>query len=92
MQLKTSNGNAYTIDWIDTVATSGNLFMQMGDDRALSVIAAEFDGLAWLKRESDTQGDKMFEGFSVLKAVQRAEPGIVILTIEKGVDANGDAN
>lgn len=82
MLLKTSKGNTYNIDWIDTVST-GDLFMQMMDERALSVIAAEFEGLEWLKREDANQGDKLFEGYSVLTMVKQAEPGIVLLTFKK---------
>lgn len=82
MLLRTSNGHAYNVDWIDTVAT-GDLFMQMLDERALSVIAAEFEGLEWLKRESENQGDKLFEGYSKLTMVKQAEPGIVLLTFRK---------
>ena len=62
MLLKTSNGNTYTVDWIDTINT-GTLYMQMMDERALSVIASEFEGLEWLMRESENQGNKLFEGF-----------------------------
>lgn len=82
MLLRTSNGHAYNVDWIDTVST-GDLFMQMMDERALSVIAAEFECLEWLKRESENQGDKLFEGYSVLTMVKQAEPGIVLLTFKK---------
>lgn len=82
MKLTTSNGYEYKIDWIDTVST-GDLFMQMQDDRALSVIASEFEGLEWLRREDANQGDKLFEGYSVLTMVKQAEPGIVLLTFQK---------
>jgi len=88
MLLKTSNGNTYNVDWIDTINT-GTLYMQMMDERALSVIAAEFEGLSWLKRESENQGDKLFEGYSALTMVRQADPGVVLMTFEKGADANG---
>jgi len=86
MQLKTSLGYTYTVDWIDTVSTSGNVFMQMADARALPEIAAEFDGLEWLKREDADQGNKTFEGYSVLIGIQRVEPDIVIMTLKKAGD------
>lgn len=82
MLLKTSKGYEYTVDWIDTVL-SGELYMQMMDERKLSVIAAEFEGLEWLKREKENQGDKLFEGFSNLTMVKQVEPGIVLLTFRK---------
>lgn len=83
MLLKTSNGNTYNIDWIDTVST-GYLFMQMTDERALSVIAAEFEGLEWLMRESENQGDKRFDGYTRLYMIQRAAPGVVLLKLMRG--------
>jgi len=82
MLLKTSNGYTYNVDWIDTVST-GTLYMQMSTNDSISQIAAEFEGLEWLKRESENQGDKLFEGYSVLTMVKQAEPGIVLLTFEK---------
>lgn len=82
MLLRTSKGHAYEVDWVDTIST-GNLYLQMMDERALSVIASEFEGLEWLKREDGNQGDKLFEGYSVLNMVKQAEPGIVLLTFQK---------
>lgn len=91
MQLQTSNGYTYDIDWIDTVIT-GELFMQMQTTQRLPEVAAEFDGLEWMKRIDANQGDKLFEGYCVLTMVKRVAPDAVIMTFEKGVDANGDAN
>ena len=91
MQLKTSNGYTYDVDWIDTTI-AGILYMQMHDQRTLSVIAEEFEGLEWLKREDENQGDKLFEGFSVLTMIRRDAPGVVIMTFEKGAEANGIAD
>ena len=83
MLLKTSNGNTYTVDWIDTINT-GTLYMQMMDERALSVIASEFEGLEWLMRESENQGNKLFEGYSNLTMVKQAAPGVVLLKLTRG--------
>lgn len=83
MKLITSKGYTYDIDWIDTVAT-GELYMQMQNSQRLPEIADEFDGLEWLKREDDNQGDKLFEGYSVLTMIRRDAPGVVILTFERG--------
>lgn len=83
MLLKTSNGCSYTVDWIDTIST-GTLYMQMQDERALSVIAAEFEGTEWMMRESENQGNRLFEGYSNLTMVKQVEPGIVLLTFERG--------
>lgn len=85
MKLTTSSGKMYEADWIDVASlTSGNLLAQVQDDRPLHLIAAEFDGLEWLKRESETQGDKEFVGFNRLIGIMRNMYGAVQLTLSKG--------
>lgn len=86
MKLTTSSQKTYDVDWIDVATiTSGNLLLQMQDERPLHLIAVEFDGLEWLKRESDTQGNKTFEGFNRLIGINRnAANGAVQLTLSKG--------
>lgn len=86
MTLKTSKGNTYEIQWADVASKSGNLFVQMEDNRKLSEIAAEFEELDWLKREDANQGDKLFEGYFALSYIRQVEPGIVILSLEKAGD------
>lgn len=83
MQLKTSKGNAYDVHWA-AVASTGYLLFQMDDERLLSVIAPEFEGLEWLKREDKDEGDKLYEGYSVLDSIKRVEPGAVLLSLRKG--------
>lgn len=85
MKLITSKGRIYDIDWIDTIST-GTLYMQMENAKRLPEIAEEFDGLEWLKREDENQGDKLFEGYSILTMIRRDAPGVVILTFEKAGD------
>ncbi len=91
MRLKTSLGYTYEINWIDTIST-GTLYMQMKDQRTLPDIASEFDGLEWLKREDENQGDKLFEGYSILTMIRRDAPDVVMMTFEKGAEANGSTN
>lgn len=82
MLLKTSAGNEYAVDWIDTVSTGG-VYMQMVDARPLSVIAPEFEGLEWLERFDENQGDKRFDGYPVLGMVKRAAPEVVLIQLAK---------
>ena len=46
--------------------------------------AAEFEGLEWLMRESENQGDKRFDGYTRLDMIQRAAPGVVLLKLTRG--------
>lgn len=83
MKLTTSKNKTYNVEWIDVaVMSSGHVLLQMKDERRLPEIAAEFDGLEWMKRESDTQGDKTFEGFTKLIRISRMA-GLVQLTFDK---------
>jgi hypothetical protein len=85
MKLKTSKGKTYEVDWVDVASlTSGHLFAQLRDERPLFEIAEEFDGLEWLERKSETQGDKRFEGFNRLISISRnAVHNAVQLTFSK---------
>lgn len=83
MQLITSNGKAYAVDWADTAMRTGELLFEMPDERRLPDIAREFDCLEWLERRDENQGDKRFDGFSRLVAVQRTGGDRVMLTLDK---------
>lgn len=94
MKLKTSLNKTYEVDWVDVATiTSGNLLLQMMDKRPLHLIAAEFDGLKWLRRKSEEQGDKLFEGYSRLIRISRKDnDGSVMLVLSKGADIGDDVN
>ena len=84
MKLKTSLNKTYDVDWVDVATvSSGNLLLQMADKRPLHLIAAEFDGLEWLRRESEEQGDKLFEGFNRLIRISRKDDKSVLLVLSK---------
>lgn len=84
MELKTSTGNVYSVVWVD-VASSGVLYAQVKDTRPIAQIAADFDGLEWLERISEDQGDKRFNGYGDLTGVTRITPDVVNITIKKAV-------
>ena len=85
MKLTTSKGNKYTVDWIDgATIISGEVILQMSDSRSLAVIAEEFDGLEWLKRESENQGNKEFNGFNALNRIYRLPNKKVQIALSKG--------
>lgn len=84
MKLTTSSGKTYDVQWIDgPTITSGMVLLQMADDRRLPEIAAEFDGLEAMQRESDTQGNKAWQGYTVLQRIARVSPGVVLLALAK---------
>ena len=84
MKMETSKGKTYNVDWIDgPTITSGNVLVSLEDGRRLPKIAAELDGLDRIQRFSEEQGDKTFEGYSVLKAISRGADGKVLAELTK---------
>lgn len=83
MKLKTSAGREYDVEFAGGPSlTSGQVLVRMQDGRRLKDIVTEFDGLAWMERESETEGYKRFEGYSrVTRAVQ--EGAKVLLSFAK---------
>ena len=84
MRIKTSAGNEYGVDWIDTpVQNKNRLLLQMQTERTLAQIVTEFDGLEWIERYDEYQGDKRYEGFNRL-VMAKMESGMVIIIMERG--------
>lgn len=84
MKLTTSRNKEYDVIMIGgPTRTSGTVMMEMLDERRLPEIAAEFDGLDWMKRESETEGNKEYTGFSVLRSIQRRQGGTVLLSFAR---------
>ena len=84
MLLKTSKGNEYEVAFVDgPTITSGHVMLQMNDTRPLWRIAQEFEGIERLERFSDTQGDKAWEGYTLLQHVSRVNDGVVRVALAK---------
>lgn len=84
MRIVTSKNEEYSVDWIDTPVQDGNrLLLQMRTDKTLAEIASAFDGLEWIERYDENQGDKRYEGYSRLTTA-RTQNGRVLLVMERG--------
>lgn len=84
MKLTTSKRLTYDVEWIDGPAMiSGAVNLRMQDNRRLPEIAAEFDGLESMKRESETEGDKEWKGYTELLRISRVMPGVVTIAMAK---------
>lgn len=79
MRIETSQNKTYTVSWIDTSITDqSKLLAQMVDERRLSEIAAEFDGLTEIRRFDENQGDKVYDGYTLLAGIQRMGSEVLI--------------
>lgn len=84
MKLTTSKGLTYDVEWIDgPTMISGAVILRMKDNRRLPEIAAEFDGLESMKRESETQGNKEWTGFSALQRISTTGDSFVQIALAK---------
>ena len=85
MTLTTSRNKTYDVLWaFGPTIKSGKVMFEMNDERPPAEIAAEFDGLEWLKRESSNEGDALYEGYSVLASLQRTDGGTVMIGLSRG--------
>lgn len=85
MQIKTSTGNEYEVQWIDVpVQDEKRLLLQMQTDRPLVEIVMEFNGLEWIERYDENQGDKRYEGFTRL-VMARIENGEIMIVLEMAI-------
>ncbi|MBP3647188.1 MAG: hypothetical protein J6K55_12285 [Clostridia bacterium] len=86
MKLTTSKGLTYNVDWADgPTITSSGLLIQMQDSRSIAVIAAEFEGNETIRRESETEGNKEWHGYTEVMRVARVAEGVVTIALAKPV-------
>lgn len=84
MTITTSRGKTFDVNWAWASRTKNQLQIELNDTRPIADIAADFDGLETISRESDTEGDKLYEGYKRLVAViQNLESGTTQLIFDK---------
>lgn len=85
MRIVTSKGDEYCVNWIDVpVQDENRLLMQMATDKTLVELVVAFDGLEWIERFDENQGDKRYEGFTRLVVMARIEHGKTMIVLERG--------
>lgn len=92
MTITMSNGKVFDIRVICTGLRNKNtVLIELEDDRALSEIAADFEGIETItKTDKSNPGVKeVYEGFTQLVSIHRPSSGTVRLTLEKGGVTNG---
>lgn len=84
MTLQTSRNKTYNVIYVDgPTRLSGTVMLRMADPRPILEVGAEFDGLEWLKRESDTQGNKEWTGYTELVSIRRVSDTDVLVELAK---------
>lgn len=92
MKIMTNDGKCFDIIFIGALVRDGRrVVIEMEDDRALSAIAADFEGVETAtKTDSERPNVKeIYEGFTQLVDIRRnTAAGTVRLTLERS-EANG---
>ena len=88
MQITLSNGKKFDIRFIGTLMRDGNrVVIELEDGRALSKIAANFEGVDTITKTDDNAPNvkEVYEGYSKLVGIQRNKAAETVrLTLEKG--------
>ena len=84
MTLTTGKGKTFAIDWMwGPVGANEDLMLEMSDGRRLSRIAADFEGCESFRRESETEGNMEWTGYTALRSIVRSGRGKVQITLSK---------
>ena len=82
MKVTTSKGKTFDVDWMwGPVGQNEDLMLEYADDRPLSRIAKDFEGCDSFHRESETEGDMDWTGYTGLRSIVRSGRGKVQLTL-----------
>lgn len=72
MTITTSREKTFDVDWAwGPVGERGQLMIQYADERLLSEIAKDFEGLESISRKDENEGNAMYTGYSRLVSIVR---------------------
>ena len=84
MRLTTDDGKSFQINWAWAPANAdGDLMLEVQDTRSMQEIAKDFEGVAHFHRESDTEGDADYDGYTGIRILSRLKNGRVQITLCK---------
>ena len=84
MLITTCKGKTFEANYAFAPTSKGTCILELKDERPIEEIAKDFDGIAKIERKSESEGDKTYEGYSVLSGVNRdTRRGTVQITLEK---------
>lgn len=89
MSITTDKGKRFDVRWAwGPAGEAGRLMIELtADDRPLSQIAADFEGVALITRQDENEGDATFAGYTQLVRIERIVTGGVQLALEQAVTA-----
>lgn len=72
--LTTNKGLTYEVDYAWAPLLDGTCRIQMIDDRPLSVIAPEFEGLSSIHYSESSTGEYEYDGYDILSGIVLSDP------------------
>lgn len=88
MTLTTSKGKTVDANWAWAPANeNGDLMIEYADPRKISEIAPDWDGCAIIHRQSDTEGNAVYEGYTDIRIISKMKNGAVQITLRR--ESNG---
>ena len=85
MTIETSKGKTIEANWAwAPVNEDGDLMLEYVDNRKISEIASDWEGCTRIHRESKTEGNADYEGYTELRIISRKKNGTVQITLRKG--------
>lgn len=86
MILTTSKGKTVEAIWAWAPANAdGDLMIEYSDNRKISEIAEDWEGCEHIHRESDTEGNADYDGYTEIRMISKQRSGAVQITMRKGV-------
>lgn len=73
MYVKLNDGREIAVNWMWLIERTGELIMQINDERPLSQIAADWEGIEVMERISEAEGDKIYRGYTRIKRLIRKD-------------------
>lgn len=83
MKLKTSRNKTFEVDYAATSQATNRLHIRLADPRALSAIARDFDGLAWVKTENADKWTDCEGPFSLAAIIRDQSGDRVSIALQK---------
>lgn len=81
MTITTDRGKTFEAQWAYAPTSAGSLMASIIDDRPLSAICKDLEGVQRIERASETEGDAVYEGYTVLTGAVRYTDGVQITMV-----------
>lgn len=82
--ITTNHGKEFAIVYAYAPMYDGCCVIELlNDDRPLSEIATDFDGLEWIDKHDPFFVDERYEGYKSLKSIQKIPNGHVNIRLDK---------